>query len=549
MIGLFAATPEGRAVARDLATQLGPEAVVADGPPGPALRRVWAELDVAVLLVGTDSAVRFVGGLLRDGRTDPAVVSVDEARRFAVALAGDDAGTWAERVAEVLGVVPVVSADSSESTVLDEVVELLDATVDGDLAACGEAVLNGHSVLLDNPFGFPLPALPGNVRTAAENPVWTVVVDDRRPREPESRTLRLIPRTLVVGVGAGSGVSRETVTQLVARLDREHGLDPRALRAFATTDRKAAEPGILEAVRDAGFWHGAEGDELPLLHYPAARLDDIAVPSPSSAVHDEVGTASVAEAAALHAAGQFGRAELAVRKLTGQSVGDKPGGHATVAAARVLPRGRLAIVESVPPEFRTPRAEIELRRSSVVVCSRRDAGSVRHLLVPGTEVRELDTAQARAAEAVALAGSGLAVALVGPGAPSREELDRAGAEAVVVPSAGPGSHAAARLGLLPGDDRVVLELTGRSWDDVQQKVHAAATGDLVVCFEAPEPGLLARALPVLAEHRPAETPVGAVGGPYAWWAPLGEFVPNRVDSGATVVAGSSRSIMDSSLRG
>lgn len=539
MIGVFAATPAGRAAARDLAAQLGAEAVVADGPAGPALRRLWADLDAAVLLLGADSAVRLAGGLLRDERTDPAVVSVDEERRFAVALAGRGAGPLAERVAGALGADPVATADSAASSVLDEVVDVLDAAVDGDLDACGEAVLRGQPVLLDNPLGFPLPALPANVRTDVERPVWTLVVDDRRPREPEDRTLRLVPRTLVVGVGASSGVSRDAVSELVARLDREHGLDLRALRAFATADRKAGEPGIREAVRDAGFWHGAGGDELPLRHYSAEALAEVEVPHPSDSVRAEVATPSVAEAAALRAAREFGRAHLAVGKLTG--------GTATAAAVRVLPRGRLALVEPAGAEDRTPREEAELRRSSVVVGSRRDAAAARSLLVPGTEVRERETAQERTAEALRAAGSGAAVALIGAGPPVGEEFDRADVELVVVPAAGPGAQAAARLGLLPGEDRAVLALTGRSWQDVEPRVRAAAEGDFVVCFESPEPGLLDRALRLLAEHRPAGAPVGAVRGSRAWWAPLGEFRASRVDSGATVVAGSSRSTMASTL--
>lgn len=183
----------------------------------------------------------------------------------------------------------------------------------------------------------------------------------------------------------------------------------------------------------------------------------------------------------------------------------------------------------------------------MVVCSRRDAGSVRHLLVPGTEVREVDTARGRAEQALALAGAGQASALVGPGAPSREDLAASGAEVVVVPTAGPGQRAAAQLGLLPDEDRAVLVLTGRTWDEVAPQLRAVAEADLVVCFESPEPGLLERALGLLAEHRPASAPVGAVREPRAWWAPLGELAAARIDSGATVVAGSSKSTMDSSL--
>ncbi|NUT97824.1 MAG: cobalamin biosynthesis protein CbiG, partial [Saccharothrix sp.] len=111
---------------------------------------------------------------------------------------------------------------------------------------------------------------------------------------------------------------------------------------------------------------------------------------------------SVAEAAALRGAMELsagGRVEMAVEKVKGTSV--------TVAAARVLPRGRLALIGLGPGDAdeRTPRAEAELRRASVVVGSDECVDQVRHLLRPGTRVVPEG--------AVALAEAGAAVAYVG----------------------------------------------------------------------------------------------------------------------------------------
>ena len=64
------------------------DAVVADGPVGSALRRLWDHLDAAVFFLATGATVRLIAPLLRDKHTDPAVVCVDEGRQFAIALAG-----------------------------------------------------------------------------------------------------------------------------------------------------------------------------------------------------------------------------------------------------------------------------------------------------------------------------------------------------------------------------------------------------------------------------------------------------------------------------
>ncbi|MFD1152397.1 cobalamin biosynthesis protein, partial [Saccharothrix hoggarensis] len=333
VIGVFAAGGRGRRAAVELAGFLGPDAVVPDGPVGPALRALWPRLGSAVFFLGTEATVRLVAPLLRDERSDPGVVCVDGG--FAVALLGG-ADALAGRIADVLGGHAVVTSASVDSP-LDELVELLDATVDGDLAACGEAVRQGEPVLLANPLGFPLPALPDNVLTgpAGHDAAWTVLVDDRVPKGPrDDRVVRVVPRTLVVGVGSSTGVSASAVSAALAQLEEKRGLDLRAVRAFATLDRKVAEPGIADALEDWGFWH--DSTTAPLLAYPGEELAVIPVPNPADLA---IGIPSVAEAAALRGAVQLsggGRVEIAAEKVKGAGV--------TVAAARVLPRGRLALV-------------------------------------------------------------------------------------------------------------------------------------------------------------------------------------------------------------
>lgn len=65
-----------------------------------------------VLIMATGIATRFVDGLLRDKHRDPAVVVLDEAGRYAVALVGGHEGganALAYRVANAVGATPVVT--------------------------------------------------------------------------------------------------------------------------------------------------------------------------------------------------------------------------------------------------------------------------------------------------------------------------------------------------------------------------------------------------------------------------------------------------------
>jgi cobalt-precorrin 5A hydrolase / precorrin-3B C17-methyltransferase len=556
MIALFAVTDAGRRAAAEVAPALDARLHALDELP-----ELWPRLEAAVFFLATGATVRLIAPLLGDKHTDPGVVCVDEAARFAVAVTGGHEGganLLAARVGALLGAQPVITtaSDATATTGVHDLAEALDATVDGDSAAAGRALLEGTAVV-ENPLGAPLPPLPQpqhggfapvqpeRSHHAATGSGHRVVISDRL----EAGATRVVPRTLVVGIGSARGVRADAVAAALRRVEIEHGFDLRAVRAYASIDRKADEGGILAAIAPA-----------LLRTYPADVLAQVAVPNPSEVVRAEVGTPSVAEAAALHAAVELGGGapvELVVEKIKGENV--------TVAAARIRPRGRLAIVGLGPgaDDLRVPRAEAELRRASVVVGLDQYVEQVRHLLRPGTEVRAsgLGDEEQRAADAVALAAKGRAVALIGSGdagvyAMASPALQQAGAdiEVVGVPGVTAALAAAALLGAPLGHDHVLISLSDlhTPWPMIERRIAAAAEADLVTCFYNPRSRdrhwQLGAALDAFRAHHPPTTPVGAVRqagrpGQRVWTAPLAEFDPAEVDMLTTVVVGSSATRM------
>jgi cobalt-precorrin 5A hydrolase/precorrin-3B C17-methyltransferase len=559
MIALFAVTDAGRRAAAEVAPSLDARLHALDELP-----ELWPRLDAAVFFLATGATVRLVAPLLADKRTDPGVVCIDEARRFAVALTGGHEGganSLAERVGALLGAQPVVTtaSDATGTTGMDELAATLDAVVDGDATAAGRALLDGTAVV-ENPLAAPLPPLPerqqgGHAATTRQQGGLTAIAEGHRIVVTDlfgvarAGVTRVVPRTLAVGIGSARGVTAAAVAAVLRRIETEHGLDLRAVRAYGSVDLKADEAGILDAIAPAS-----------LRTYPAAVLAEVTVPNPSEVVRAEVGTPSVAEAAALHAAAELGGGapvELVVEKIKGENV--------TVAVARIRPRGRLAIVGLGPgaADLRVPRAEAELRRASVVVGLDQYVEQVRHLLRPGTEVRAsgLGDEEQRAADAVALAAKGRAVALIGSGdagvyAMASPALQQAGSdiEVVGVPGVTAALAAAALLGAPLGHDHVLISLSDlhTPWPVIEKRIAAAAEADLVTCFYNPRSRdrhwQLGAALDAYRAHRPPTTPVGAVRqagrpGQRVWTAPLDEFDPTEVDMLTTVVVGSSATRM------
>ncbi|MDQ1288936.1 MAG: cobalt-precorrin hydrolase / cobalt-factor methyltransferase / precorrin-3B [Actinomycetota bacterium] len=567
-VALVATTSAGRRAARRLEEAWPAARLIDVGNVAESLRRAFAGHEAVVAFAATGIVVRVLGPLLRDKHTDPAVVVCDEAGRHAIALVGGHAGganDLAARVAAVLGGDPVVTTATDVAGLPG--LDTLGWPVEGALAAVTRAVLDGEPVRLelDPRCGtWPLPALPGNVirpdgdlpvpeagridvhgevpgdgtPAAGETPRYRILVTDRLVEEDPS-TVVLRPPSLVAGAGASRGVDVEEVASLLDRVLREAGLSPASLHHLATADVKADEPGIVALAGRLG---------IPLVTRSAAVLADVVVPNPSAVVDAAVGTPSVAEAAAA---------------LDGDLVVPKHASPmATVAVARLAPRGRLALVGLGPGarDQLTPLAVDQLRASSVVVGLDQYVDQVRDLLRPGTRIliTGMGQEEQRARSAVVAARAGHAVALVGSGdsgvyamaSPALEEADDS-IDVLGVPGVTAGLAASAVLGAPLGNDHAYISLSDlhTPWPTIVRRVQAAAEGDFVVLFYNPRSRgrhwQLGHALGQLAGHRPPSTPVGVVRNasrPDETWSltTLAGFDPAVVDMYSLVVVGSTQ---------
>ncbi|MFR9751860.1 cobalamin biosynthesis protein [Nocardia sp. 004] len=106
---------------------------------------------------------------------------------------------------------------------------------------------------------------------------------------------------LAVGIGVRPGTDQDRIH---AAMREVFGADIEGvISCLATVDRRAAEPGLLAV---------AAVLRIPIRSYPARALADVRVPNPSARTANALGTASVAEAAAVSA----GRGPLVIPKTT-----------------------------------------------------------------------------------------------------------------------------------------------------------------------------------------------------------------------------------------
>ena len=465
---------------------------------------------------------RLIAPLLSGKDTDPAVVVVDGQGRFAIPLLGGH-GAGAEAlaiaVAALLGGEAVLTGAGASQGRL-----ALDSfgtgwglrRGPGPWDALMKSSARGAPLQLEHQSGndrwLQLDGLPC---TGSSNERLSVGVE-------RSDHCRWHPPALWVGMGCERNTSLELLERGLNEALAAQGLALEAVAGLASADRKANEPALLEL---------AERHAWPLRCFSSSALHAVEVPNPSPVVEAELGTASVAEAAALLACGP--NASLRVQKHIERAA---PGeqGAATVAIAQAAEqwapqRGTLHLIGSGPGSLAllTPDARAALAESSVWV----GYGLYLDLLEPlrrPDQLRsdgQLTKERERCREALELACQGLSVALVSSGdsgiygmAGLALELwmalakhDRPAFQ--VHPGLSALQLAAARAGAPLMHDFCTVSLSDRltPWAVIEQRLQAAADGDFVVALYNPRSKgrdwQLGRAQELLLAQRPATTPV------------------------------------------
>ncbi|GAC1310797.1 MAG: precorrin-3B C(17)-methyltransferase [Acidimicrobiales bacterium] len=523
-----------------------------DGALVDTIRARWATTDAFVVFAAAGIAVRAIAPMLSSKTADPAVVCVDESGKWCVPLVGGHAGganALAAHVGALLDAQAVVTT-ATDASAMPSLDGLTAMTSDGDVAAVTKALLDGCRVTLYNPLGWPLPdRLAGRLVSVGSEPEppGIVVTDELRPARRGIAILH--PHNLVVGVGSSSGAPVEDLLRLAGSALTRAGLSAASVGAVATLDHKASEPAIQEL---AARW------SVPLVSFAASMLAEIDVPTPSEVVRAAVGTPSVSEAAALHAAGTG--ADLVVTKVASAT--------ATVAVARrPRPPGHLFVVGLGPgdPQHRTPAATIAVRRADVIIGYGPYVDLAGDALNPASEVIRSPIGEevARSVLALERASTGQSVALVCSGdagvyalatlvfelAPRYPALDPA-ADIEVVPGVTAALTSAAVLGAPLGHDHVAISLSDllTPWATIEQRLQAAAEADLVVSLYNPRSAgrawQLGAAIEILARARPPQTPVGVVtdagrAAQQVSLATIASFDPETVGMTSCVIIGSS----------
>ena len=514
-------------------------------------KEAFASADALLFVGACGIAVRGVARYVAHKFSDPAVVCVDESGTFAVPLLSGHVGganALARRVAGLCGGTPVITTATDVNGIF---------AVDEWAVSQGLAILDREeakevsaALLRDEAVGFSTDfdvcgELPAGLVCGDEAASCAVgmSVSLNASRRPFARTLRLVPRAVVVGVGCKRGTPYEVLRARVDECLSKAQVAPEAVCALATIDLKADEEAVRRLVSDRGW-------ELRL--YAAGELAGVPGDFAASAfVRETVGVDNVCERAAcagggrllLHKDAAGGVTVALALELPALAFGARPstahakarGGVGSLGgSAAVQEDGDLAgkqlrkvVCVGIGPgggDDMTLKAHKTLLDAEVIVGYTTYVDLVRDSYPQAEFVTTGMRAEvARCHEALRLASVGKRVAVVCSGDPGVYGMagllmelvgEYPGVSVEVVPGVSAANGGAGLLGAPLMNDWCCISLSDlmTPWEEIEGRLRAAGRTGFCVCLYNPgsqgRGDCLARACDVLLEHLGEDTVCG-----------------------------------------
>ena len=240
----------------------------------------WAD---ALIFVGSCGiCVREIAPHVKDKRTDPAVICIDELGRFVIPLLSGHIGGANEtalKIANGLCAVPVITTatDINNRFSVDAWAARNGFIIDNiHRAKAVSAAILERDVPLSCDFAIAT-ELPSGVVSGDSGELGICI--SYRKKVPFEQTLRLIPKILHIGIGCRRGISEAAVGEAVKSVLEQYELDIKAVKCVASIDLKADEEGLLKYCEDNGlspvFYSSSELLEVPGEFTPSAFVQSV----------------------------------------------------------------------------------------------------------------------------------------------------------------------------------------------------------------------------------------------------------------------------------
>ena len=286
------------------------------------VKELFENNEALVCIFSLGAVIRLIAPHMKDKKTDPAVVVIDDTAKFVIStLSGHLGGAneLAEKIAFTLGATAVITtaADVNKTIAVDLLGREFGWSIDevSSVTKVSAFMVNEEKIGVYQDAGekdwwMPKKELPKNVHIyksfdemITSDCKGFLVISDKiiKNNEIQGRVVIYRPKTLVVGVGLHWDTTKDTIKEGMNFCLSKFKMSPKSVAKFASIKKEADVKGLQELSAEM---------KVSLEYFDKADLSAITTPNPSDVVQTFEGTPSVSEAAAIKASG----GELIVQK-------------------------------------------------------------------------------------------------------------------------------------------------------------------------------------------------------------------------------------------
>lgn len=269
---------------------------------------LFGKFDGLVCLFSLGAVIRLIAPYLKDKKTDPAVLVIDDKASFVISvLSGHIGGAneLTEEIAKKLGSIPVITtaADVNKTIPVDLLGKEFGWKLDGDsnVTRISALMVNEEKIGIYQDCGeknWWKADLPKNVTIynsintlqQSDSKAFLIISDRTFDGIIAENSVIYRPQTLVVGIGLHGDTAKEKIKDCVESTLKKYNLSPKCIARLVSIKKPTDVQGLIDAASEM---------QVPLEYFDREELAQVSIPNPSQMVQAYEGTPSVSEAAAI----------------------------------------------------------------------------------------------------------------------------------------------------------------------------------------------------------------------------------------------------------
>ena len=287
-------------------------------PTSDKIIELFKNSNALICLFSLGAVIRLIAPHLKDKKTDPAVIVIDDKTNFVISvLSGHIGGAneLTQEISEKLNALPVITtaADVNKTIAVDLVGREFGWRIDDDTTV---TKISAHMVNAE-PIGVFQQTnnqkwykqLPKNVTIydsleelkKSNSKAHLIISDEIIDNELSQESVIYRPQSLVIGIGLHWDTTKDTIKEGIEHCLKKFNLSSKSIAKLVSIKKPEDVQGLIDL---------GEEMQVPVEYVDREELAEIITPNPSTTVKAFEGTASVSEAAAI----KVSKGELIVEK-------------------------------------------------------------------------------------------------------------------------------------------------------------------------------------------------------------------------------------------